>query len=799
MANQRTSSSGRAAVNRQQRRAAERASRRGSNQALSTSAALAIGLGLSASHAKAETFTVTTLADSGPQSLRAAIAAANSAAGADTITFQSGLTGTITLSSGQLQIDDTLAIQGPGASTLTVSGNNASRVFLATQDTAVEVAISGLKITGGSVTGNGAGIQSGAGHLVLEGVEISGNSAAPLTTGQGGGLWVSDAAQGVSIAHSAIEGNAARTGGGIYIGALAGPLEILSSRIAMNDAELGAGIFIDNNEKPVTIEQSTVAGNNASGPGGGIYMRHGGTDGTLTLRASTISGNTSAIGGALAIHGTDAPTAIESSTLAANQATKGGAIYCYECDGLSVRNSTIAANVSSDGAVAIEVGLVTLSHVIVADNTARNDNDLVGMFTASNSLIESTANTTVTDGGGNVLGADPQLGVLEDNGGPTLTKLPAATSPAIDAGEATLVSPPSNDQRGRTRVVNGRIDIGAVERNSGTVQCSTAAASVPESGGTVTLTVTRTGGADGDVSVRYSTANGTAVAPDDYAMVDRVLSWTNGESTAKDSQVSIADDQRADADETFTASLSNPSGIALGPITLVSVTIADDDGAPTIAAIPDQTVTAGGSTSPISFAIGDSDNSAANLLLSATSSNPLVLEDSGITLGGSAANRSVTIVARTGGGGESTVTITVSDGTNTTTRSFKVTVTPLPGSEPDLGSAPVAKPDAGTAEPRVHAGSDAGAQADAATEDAPDAASTYEPDAATEPRPAADSGYQDDFSPSTSAPPASDSSSDSACGCNIPGRGASPKPLLAGLLGLAGLSFRRRRRSATRS
>src|SRR5438067_13661342 len=79
--------------------------------------------------AGAATFTVGNTSDSGAGSLRQAILDANGAAGADTILFGSGVTGTITLTSGQLSITGDLTITGPGANRLTVSGNNASRVF----------------------------------------------------------------------------------------------------------------------------------------------------------------------------------------------------------------------------------------------------------------------------------------------------------------------------------------------------------------------------------------------------------------------------------------------------------------------------------------------------------------------------------------------------------------------------------------------------------------------------------------------------------------------------------------------
>jgi len=98
------------------------------------------------------TFTVMNLHESGPGSLRAAIAAANANPGPDQIKFADGVTGTIPLTSGQLDISGDLAIHGPGADELTVSGNNASRVFAIASG--VTVTLSDLTIAQGkAVTG----------------------------------------------------------------------------------------------------------------------------------------------------------------------------------------------------------------------------------------------------------------------------------------------------------------------------------------------------------------------------------------------------------------------------------------------------------------------------------------------------------------------------------------------------------------------------------------------------------------------------------------------------------------------
>ncbi len=81
--------------------------------------------------------------DSGSGSLRTAIASASSG---DTIDFASGVTGTITLTSGPLVIDQSLDIEGPGAGNLTISGNDASQVFVVGSP----ATIAGLTIADGS-------------------------------------------------------------------------------------------------------------------------------------------------------------------------------------------------------------------------------------------------------------------------------------------------------------------------------------------------------------------------------------------------------------------------------------------------------------------------------------------------------------------------------------------------------------------------------------------------------------------------------------------------------------------------
>ena len=135
---------------------------------------------LGAGATRAATYTVTNTTDcstSGCGSLRQALMDAFNNAGADTINFASGVTGTITLANGELIISDpsggSLAINGPGASQLTIDGNQASRVFQVISTSSATV--SGLTIANGH-SAFGGGIYN-MGTLTLVNSVVRGNSS----------------------------------------------------------------------------------------------------------------------------------------------------------------------------------------------------------------------------------------------------------------------------------------------------------------------------------------------------------------------------------------------------------------------------------------------------------------------------------------------------------------------------------------------------------------------------------------------------------------------------------------------
>src|SRR5262249_4422102 len=153
-------------------------------------------------------FTVTNLTDHDPGSLRAAVMAANANPGADTIKFAPGLHGTIRLSS-ELTIIHDLTINGPGANQLTVSGNNATRVF---DISASNVTIAGLTIANGSAQSTtdttqqgGGGVLNEAGATVHLNNDVFINNKASVV---GGALWNQDGGT-VTISDSIFIGNQA--------------------------------------------------------------------------------------------------------------------------------------------------------------------------------------------------------------------------------------------------------------------------------------------------------------------------------------------------------------------------------------------------------------------------------------------------------------------------------------------------------------------------------------------------------------------------------------------------------------
>jgi hypothetical protein len=390
-----------------------------------------------------------------------------------------------------------------------------------------------VNISGGSITGNDAVQEAGGGicnensTLTITAGTVSDNEASTY----GGGI--ANLADGTATVNDAlVESNTASQGGaGIFNFSDASLTVYNGSIIAFNtsDGLFGGGLF--NYQGSVTIIGSTIDGNtsvfvgggaadfegtfNVNGAtfsgngnagveaGGGLYIfgdaasitsstfssneaQYGGaiyddSGASLVISASTLQNNTAALyGGGAYIDGT---AFFSDSTLAGNQAEDGGGLISFGT--VTCTNTTIAGNIasSSGGGLYVVQDDTTLYNTIVANNTLSNlhtASDITGTLDralasgqtrSSNNLIGTGGSGGLSNGvRGNLVGASPDLGTLQNNGGPTNTMALQAASPAINAGNNSLAVNSSGgalttDQRGAgfARIVGGTVDIGAYE------------------------------------------------------------------------------------------------------------------------------------------------------------------------------------------------------------------------------------------------------------------------------------------------------------------------------------------------
>jgi CSLREA domain-containing protein len=465
--------------------------------------------------------------------------------------------------------------------------------------------------------GNGGGIANEDGILSITASTLSGNqTGSGVRSGRGGGI-LNDGGT-VTITSSTISDNQTSSGRGSDGGAIEneqhGAVTITSSTISDNQTGNGIGSDGGNggaiaNEGAVTIINSTLSGNqtgNGDSGGNGIGGDGGnggaienlgvdisvestaasGKNGTLVIINSTLSGNQTGSGdsasgisgsggngGAIANEG---DVTIINSTLSGNQTGIGGS-----------GGSISGGDGSGGGLFNSSLGTVILANTMV-EASARGgdvvDNGDTFILLGTNIIEDGSLESTIT--------GDPQLGPLQDNGGPTLTHKPLPGSPAIDAGDTTLADGTAplfdfngdgvingndileRDQRGFARVVTSTVDIGAVEvlPPGVTITESDGSTSVSKRGGSDTYTLVLTSQPTATVTID--------ITPDDTSQVTvtNQLTFTpeNWDTLQTVTVTGVADGE-ADGDQTLTISHS-ASGGGYDGVTIadVQVIVRDD-------------------------------------------------------------------------------------------------------------------------------------------------------------------------------------------------------------------------------
>ena len=332
--------------------------------------------------------------------LRAAVEQANS--------FFSPGKDTIVVPAGQYNLGSALSL----SSELDIAGAGAANTLIAQTGTARV-----FDVTGGSVVG-------------IQGVTMSGGTA-NFTNGSFGGNLRSIEAT-VTLDDSIVSGGNGDSGGGLSN--VGGTMTVRRSLLTDNHAESGGGdsgaIQNTNNGSTgigrLTVENSTITGNTARLAGG---IAQGGNGGSTLVSYSTITGNSSG-------PRTDLPSA--------------GGLTVFDGT-VTVRGSIVAENSSVD--------LATPN--CASDPTGAAGGD-PGIITSAGGNIEG--GTDCGFGAANdQASTDPQLGALGDNGGPTFTRMPLTTSPALNSTAFSFPTCPATDQRGVARPQGSACDAGAVE------------------------------------------------------------------------------------------------------------------------------------------------------------------------------------------------------------------------------------------------------------------------------------------------------------------------------------------------
>ncbi|HEY0550091.1 MAG TPA: choice-of-anchor Q domain-containing protein [Verrucomicrobiae bacterium] len=480
-----------------------------------------VWLSLLVTSARAATNVVTTLADSGPGSLRQVIF--NSVSG-DTIRFTTN--GTITLANGRLLIQKDLHIVGPGAASLAVSGNGATRVFQIASN--LTVSISGLTIRDGKLLSDHGGGLYNSGNATLRDCVFTGNRSSDGLNGADGVVYPtpgsSDGSPGgngwngggiynlgtLTLSNCLLTANFAGSGGN---GGNAGRPRITSSSNGGNAGNAGHGGAIYTSGTLV-LSNCTIAGNRAGtggiggvavpltpgcnggagagGYGGGIYK----AGGAVRLAACTFSENRAGDDGTPRVNlcGLYPPQNASGGSGGAIAGGSTGTLFAVACtfSGNSTGHGTYDSffNFYSGGNGGVITGGGTfslctfsgngaynnggafysgdpplLTSCTMVNNSARSGGGVFGPAIFRNCLIVDNSpddSSSYTSQWTNIVSStnDMRLGPLADNGGPTLTHALLPGSPALEAGDDTLAG---TDQRGRPRRSGAHVDIGAYE------------------------------------------------------------------------------------------------------------------------------------------------------------------------------------------------------------------------------------------------------------------------------------------------------------------------------------------------
>jgi hypothetical protein len=367
--------------------------------------------------------------------------------------------------------------------------------------------LDGFTIRGGNANGgfgpiSGGGLYNNVGNPTLRNLTFSGNSASSY----GGGMWNYNSSP--TLSNVTFSGNSANTSGGGMINLSSSPA-LMNVTFSDNSASLGGGGMHNTNSSNPTLTNVTFLRNSASSYGGGMTNFRS-SNPTLTnvtfsdnsavniggglynyasspaLTNVTFSDNSADSGGGGMFNNNSSNPTLTNVTFSGNSASVssggGGGMYNTNSSNPTLTNVTFSGNLALSGGGIFNINSSpTLINTLIANSLSGGDcinNSSTLNALSSNNLIKDASNVCGMVNGvdGNILGVDPKLGTLANNGGFTQTHALLADSPAIDKG--TNANCPETDQRGVTRPQGKLCDIGASEFRTFTISGNAGTAGV---------------------------------------------------------------------------------------------------------------------------------------------------------------------------------------------------------------------------------------------------------------------------------------------------------------------------------
>jgi predicted outer membrane repeat protein len=426
--------------------------------------------------------------------LRSAIAAGGY------ITFNCG-TGAVEIPVTQeIKVGETVVVDGAGK--ITLAGGGTNRIFV--PQSGVHLSVRNLRLIKGAAKGasgdaaNGGAI-SGGWRTYVE--VIDSTFQQNTANAQGGAIYVGTDST-LSIVGSTFTSNSSSSGGAVR--SMLAPITMIKSTFTGNTSKGGGGaIETDGVSEPngrggqILICGSVVSNNTSHDDGGGAFLWTYSSE-HIIIRQTTFEGNktTAGSGGGARLStgpsekaaGKGPSLTVEGSSFLSNDGGNGGGLYVHCLPTCDITNSTFYKNSARDFGGAIFGDSYSTNNVTFANSSAGGQggalfgskyvlNNTIFVGNAAHNPWGQSQSCFSTGTGSHVIqwgtsskdnstscipqvtSADPQLLEPADNGGPTLSMMPAQTSPVLGAGSGCTAT----DQRGMARKATA-CDLGAVQR-----------------------------------------------------------------------------------------------------------------------------------------------------------------------------------------------------------------------------------------------------------------------------------------------------------------------------------------------